>query len=414
MSWSAVKLGDVCIDGGIQTGPFGSQLHQSDYSDEGTPVVMPVDLADGGISTERIARVSDDHVQRLSRHMLEPGDVVYARRGDVGRCSRVTESEKGWLCGTGCLRLRADSNLVDKTFLYYALSNPSVVGWVRNHAIGATMPNLNTTILGDVPLYIPDNLEDQRRIASILMAYDNLIENNRSQIALLEEAAQRLYKEWFVDLRFPGHEEAGFNDELPHGWTAASISEYVQVVKGCSYSSAEIDVSNGVPMVNLASVAPWGGYKSFSERVYGGAYRADQLLDQNDVVMAMTEQTAGLAGYVARVPRYAAGAVPSMDLVCLRPMKGSKAYLYGAFRYGNVSRLLSPLANGTKIRHLKPEVFDYTKMLIPPAELQERFESVVSPAFSTIDNFYEQIALLQRGRDQLLPKLMSGEVEVSQ
>lgn len=94
MSWSAVKLGDVCIDGGIQTGPFGSQLHQSDYSDEGTPVVMPVDLADGGISTERIARVSDDHVQRLSRHMLEPGDVVYARRGDVGRCSRVTESEK--------------------------------------------------------------------------------------------------------------------------------------------------------------------------------------------------------------------------------------------------------------------------------------------------------------------------------
>ena len=396
MSWSAVKLGDVCIDGGIQTGPFGSQLHQSDYSDEGTPVVMPVDLADGGISTERIARVSDDHVQRLSRHMLEPGDVVYARRGDVGRCSRVTESEKGWLCGTGCLRLRADSNLVDKTFLYYALSNPSVVGWVRNHAVGATMPNLNTTILGDVPLYIPDNL----------------IENNRSQIALLEEAAQRLYREWFVDLRFPGHEGVEIVDELPDGWLRMPISEYAHVIKGCSYKTENIDVEQGVPMVNLASIASWGGYKPYTERTYGGAYKAEQVLGANDVVMALTEQTAGLAGYVARIPRYAQGSIPSMDLACLRPKSGTCAYLYCTCRFGDVSRLLSPLANGTKIKHLKPEALGYTDMPIPPMELQQKFEDTVNPTFGCIDVLMEQNERLRVARDHLLPKLMSGEIEV--
>lgn len=348
----------------------------------------------------------------LERFRLKKNDLLVCEGGDPGRCA-LWEGEEELYYQKALNRVRVGEQLNARFLLYYMMYIGMTKEIRQYYTGGATIKHLPNAALKRVIVRYP-SLRSQKKIAEILDAYDKLIENNRKQISLLEEAAQRLYKEWFVDLRFPGHEEAGFNDGLPHGWTAASISEYVQVVKGCSYSSAEIDVSNGVPMVNLASVAPWGGYKSFSERMYGGAYKADQLLDQNDVVMAMTEQTAGLAGYVARVPRYAAGAVPSMDLVCLRPMKGSKAYLYGAFRYGNVSRLLSPLANGTKIRHLKPEVFDYTKMLIPPAELQKRFESVVSPAFSTIDNFYEQIALLQRGRDQLLPKLMSGEVEVSQ
>ena len=275
---------------------------------------------------------------------------------------------------------------------------------------GATIKHLPNAALKRVIVRYP-SLRSQKKIAEILDAYDKLIENNRKQISLLEEAAQRLYKEWFVDLRFPGYEDAAISGEIPLDWAFIPISEYAQVVKGCSYSSGEIDVTSGIPMVNLASVSSWGGYNPFSERVYSGAYKAEQILDKNDVVMAMTEQAPGLAGYVARIPRYAAGAVPSMDLVCLRPMNGSKAYLYGTCRYGNVSRLLSPLANGTKIRHLKPEAFDYTKILVPPVELQGRFEAAVAPAFSVIDVLYEKIALLQKGRNNVLPKLMSGEIE---
>lgn len=375
---------------------------------------MPVDMVDGGISTERIARVSDDHVSRLSRHVMHEGDIVYARRGDVGRCSRVTATEEGWLCGTGCLRLRPDKDRIDPAFLFYALTNPEVVGWVQRHAIGATMPNLNTQILSDVPLIIPEDIDEQRRIASVLTAYDNLIENNRRQIALLEEAVQRLYKEWFVDFRFPGHEDVETTDGLPDGWSSMPVSEYAHVIKGCSYKTENIDVEQGVPMVNLASIASWGGYKPYTERIYGGVYKAEQVLSANDVVMALTEQTAGLAGYVARIPRYAEGSIPSMDLACLRPKSGTRAYLYCTCRYGDVSRLLSPLANGTKIKHLKPEALGYTDMPVPHMELQQRFEDAVSPMFRNIDVLMEQNERLRVARDRLLPKLMSGEIEVEE
>lgn len=412
MRWARVKLGEVCIDKGIQTGPFGSQLHHSDYSETGTPVVMPVDLVDGSISTKRIARVSDDHVRRLARHKLRSGDIVYSRRGDVGRCARVTAAEEGWLCGTGCLRVSGDPKRVCPDFLYYALSNPEVVGWVQSHAVGATMPNLNTKILESIPFVLPSSLIEQERIVEILGAYDKLIENNRKQIALLEEAAQRLYKEWFVDLHFPGYENAEIVDGLPEGWRFEPISRYCDVVKGCSYKSNEIDAANGTPMITLASIEPYGGFKPFLERVYAGKRSDSQILVKNDVLMALTEQATGLAGYVARVPRYAQGFLPSMDLVVLRPKSATSSYLYSACVFGQVSRELSPLANGTKIKHLKPEVFDYMKMLVPPDEVQGEFDVKLSKIFALQDSLLEQAYIAREARDRLLPKLMSGELEV--
>ena len=100
MAWTKYRLKDIAVS--IQTGPFGSQLHQSDYSEVGTPVVMPKDMIDGTIEESNIARVSEAHVNRLSRHKVMPGDILYSRRGDVGRCAIITDREAGWLCGTGC------------------------------------------------------------------------------------------------------------------------------------------------------------------------------------------------------------------------------------------------------------------------------------------------------------------------
>ena len=215
MSWEKVKLGDIAAN--IQTGPFGSQLHQSDYSEEGTPVVMPKDLVAGHISEASIARVSDDHVSRLSRHKIQVGDILYSRRGDVGRCAFATEYEKGWLCGTGCLRVTIDTEKAVPKFVFYQLQKAETVGWVEKHAVGSTMLNLNTSILSNVPLELPP-IAEQKHIVDILTAYDDLIENNQKQIKLLEAAAQRLYKEWFVDLRFPGYENTTVVDGVPEGW----------------------------------------------------------------------------------------------------------------------------------------------------------------------------------------------------
>lgn len=142
MNWKHVSLGEISVN--IQTGPFGSQLHQSDYSEKGTPVVMPKDLISGHISEESIARVSDDHVERLSRHKIEVGDILYSRRGDVGRCAFASETEAGWLCGTGCLRVTIDSRKANPKFVFYQLLKADTIGWVEKHAVGSTMLNLSS------------------------------------------------------------------------------------------------------------------------------------------------------------------------------------------------------------------------------------------------------------------------------
>lgn len=159
MSWASVTLGKVSTN--IQTGPFGSQLHQSDYSDGGVPVVMPKDLVDGHISEDSIARVFMSHVDRLSRHKIEVGDILYSRRGDVGRCAFATEVEQGWLCGTGCLRVTIDQSKAIPKFIFYQLQKAETIGWVEKHAVGSTMLNLNTSILESVPIELPSMAEQQ-------------------------------------------------------------------------------------------------------------------------------------------------------------------------------------------------------------------------------------------------------------
>src|SRR6266545_4870651 len=221
--WSETTLGEVCdrVGGVIQTGPFGSQLHESDYSDEGVPVVMPKDIIEGRIATDGIARVSREHVERLSRHKLAAGDIVYGRRGDIGRQALIREEQEGWLCGTGCLRLSLGNSVLDPLFLYYYLRQERVIGWIANQAIGATLPNLNTRILRSVPVRIPSP-SVQRQIARRLWAYDELIENNLRRIRLLEEMARSLYREWLVEFRFPGYEKIKLVESsvgrVPQGW----------------------------------------------------------------------------------------------------------------------------------------------------------------------------------------------------
>lgn len=378
---------------------------------EGYPLIRTPNIGPGYLDLADVHRVSKETYDiRNARAVPQPMDLILAREAPAGNVGIIRDGQ--WVClGQRTVLIRPDQSKVDPWFLNYYLNAPRQRHRLLSNANGATVSHVNMPIIRNLPVDMP-SLAAQQRIASILMAYDNLIENNRRQIALLEEAAQRLYREWFVNLRFPGYEDIEIVDGLPSGWLSMPVSEYAHVIKGCSYKTENIDVEQGVPMVNLASIAPWGGYKPYTERVYGGAYKTKQVLSANDVVIALTEQTAGLAGYVARIPRYAQGSIPSMDLACLRPKSGTRAYLYCTCRYGDVSRLLSPLANGTKIKHLKPEALGYTNMPVPPMELQQRFEDAVSPMFRSIDILMEQSECLRAARNHLLPKLMSGEIEV--
>jgi len=195
--WVSGTIGEISDKGGgeVKTGPFGSQLHQSDYQEIGTPVVMPANIINWQINQSRIARVSEGHVQRLHKHRLSKGDVIYGRRGDIGRQALVRDENAGWLCGTGCLRLTLGNAPVIPEFLHLYLQMPEVIGWIQNQAIGATMPNLNTDILRRVPVWYPVSKSVQRKIASAVFVYDDLIENNNRRIALLEKMAEEIYRE---------------------------------------------------------------------------------------------------------------------------------------------------------------------------------------------------------------------------
>ncbi len=233
MNWSAATLGDVVERGGglIQTGPFGSQLHQSDYVAEGIPVIMPKDIADGRVDADSVARVSEQTAQRLSRHQLRPRTIVLPRRGEITKRAFIREEQAGWLCGTGCLQIVLEGKRLLPEFLYYYMEQHEVARWLEQHAVGTTMLNLSAGIVTELPLKYPAPAV-QQGIADVLSAYDDLIENNRRRKALLEDAARQLYREWFVRLRFPGHEHTRITNGVPAGWKAQTLGDRVTLNYG--------------------------------------------------------------------------------------------------------------------------------------------------------------------------------------
>ena len=217
--YTQTTLGELIESGQgfIQTGPFGSQLHARDYVDDGVPVVMPQQLGENEIHAAGIAHIRERDRDRLSRHVIRKGDIVFSRRGDVTRRAYITAKEEGWLCGTGCLLLRLEHPECDNRYLVRFLGLRYTRLYLTQRAIGATMPNLNQAILASVPVTLLPR-KHQERIVDVLSAYDDLIENNRRRIQLLEQAARLIYKEWFVRLRFPGHEHVRVKDGVPEGW----------------------------------------------------------------------------------------------------------------------------------------------------------------------------------------------------
>lgn len=155
--WSKPTLQAVCMaNNGIQTGPFGSQLHQSDYTESGVPVVMPKDIIGFRIISDSIARIPEELANSLGRHRLQEGDVVYGRRGDIGRRAFVSARQAGWFCGTGCLRLRPDPDAIDPRYFFDALGSPETAGTIAGRAKGATMLNLNASVMADVSIIVPE------------------------------------------------------------------------------------------------------------------------------------------------------------------------------------------------------------------------------------------------------------------
>ena len=181
----------------IQTGPFGSQLHKEDYVENGTPIVTVEHLGNKDFSEQNLPRVSNSDKERLKKYVLKEGDIVFSRVGSVDRCSYVDKTHEGWMFSGRCLRVRPNTE-IDSEYLYYYFCLDEIKEFVRNIAVGATMPSINTKLLGEVTVRLP-NLVQQKKIVDVLSAIDGKIKVNRKINDNLQKQLYEIYKAWYQD-----------------------------------------------------------------------------------------------------------------------------------------------------------------------------------------------------------------------
>lgn len=463
--WKVSTLGELAkaSGGGIQTGPFGSQLHARDYVDDGIPSIMPKNISMDEVTTDNIARVSPEDVERLSKYQVQAGDIIYSRRGDVEKCARITEKEEGWLCGTGCLRVRVKPESVSTEYLHAYLCHPTVREWIVRHAVGATMPNLNTSILSALPVVIPSSLE-MVTIASIWLAFSEKIQLNHQINQTLEQMAQAIFKSWFVDFEpvkakiaaleaggseedallaamqtisgkseaqltrfkaeqpeqyaelrataelFPSAMQESELGEIPAGWEVLPISEMVDLIGGGTPKKSEPSFWNG----DIC----WFSVKDIPSD--GNVF----LVDTNDKIteQGLTSSSTKLLPIGTTIIT-ARGTVGKLALTGVSTAMNQSCYGVisrdGTGSFLNYLRLLE--AVDTLKRNTHGAVFDtitrstFDTAIQPRAclALRKCFEQTVSPMFEAIRNNLLQINTLSGARDLLLPKLLSGELSVT-
>lgn len=394
-TWRNTSLGELEAESGgtIQTGPFGSQLHMSDYSATGTPVIMPTNIRNLRIDPAGIARVSDEHVERLARHKVRPGDIVYSRRGDVEKCALITEREAGWLCGTGCLLVRVGGSAADGRFLSYTLALPTTRAWITQHAVGATMANLNTEILREVPVLLP-TLEQQREIATALGALDDEIDSRRHTISLIDDLVRTKFESMF---------------NVDEDGSGIPISALVQInptrrlVKGSS--------STYIGMSSLPEFSPV--VFDWETKDFGSGQR----FTRGDVLMARITPCLenGKTAIVDMLPPGEVG-WGSTEYVVLAPQgEISTPWIYSLVRSESIRTWAVRSMTGTSGRQrFQADGFSQYQIAAPDPAGLEDFNQFAIPLFDRMTQLRDSVNMATALRDSLIPELLSGKVRVAE
>jgi type I restriction enzyme S subunit len=406
MRWRTSTLGEIAKrDGGlIQTGPFGSQLHQSDYTLEGVPVVMPKDIVDGRISVESVALVSEETVIRLERHKLKPRSIVLPRRGEITKRAFIRSEQENWLCGTGCLKIELGGKELIPEYLYYFMEQGHVVQWLLQHGVGTTMLNLSAGIVADLPILYPA-IETQAAIASILSTYDDLIENNRRRMALLEDAARQVYQEWFVRLRFPGYEHTRIVDGVPEGWEKKRLGDIAEI-NGVNLNSS---FDGEIEYIDIASVSPGQIDETAKYEFREAPSRARRVVRHGDIIWSCVRPNRRSHAIVWQP---AENLIASTGFAVISPRILSTSYLYQAVTSGQFVGYLNNHAKGAAYPAVVSGDFERAEILVPSQPLVRSFNEIVEPMIAQSHCLKQQNQKLRTARDLLLPKLMSGEIAV--
>jgi type I restriction enzyme S subunit len=405
------KIGEIEQEGAvcIQTGPFGTQLKASDYTPEGVPVINVRNIGYSDLRPEKLEFVPEATADRLSVHILAEQDIVFGRKGAVDRHLFVASGYSGWIQGSDCIRLRLDREKINPRFVSYAFLSSRHKEWMLQQCGSkATMASLNQEIIRRIDLRVPKPAQ-QDEIVSILSAYDDLIENNRRRIALLERAARLLYREWFVYFRFPGHEHVKIIDGIPEGWERRTLGEVADSRLGKMLDEKK---NRGELRPYLANVnVRWGRFEFDNLREMRFEPREVEKygLMPGDIVMCEGGEPGRCAIWKDQVP----GMMLQKALHRIRVHEGlDHRFLYHCLSFMAKSGRLAGLFTGATIKHLPREKLITVAVVVPPERLVREFADHVAPMEAQIGILEAANRRAAEARDLLLPRLMSGEIAV--
>jgi len=411
-TWTKQKLGDVAD---VFDCPHSTPI----WADNGYFVVRNYNLSDGRIIREKASYTDfTTFTSRTKRAVPKQGDSILSREAPIGQVGYVNTNDK--IC-LGQRVVLIKPKKVDSRYLLYQLISPSIQRqFKQSENSGATVSNLRIPLIENTIVQTPD-FSIQKNIASVLSAYDDLIENNEKRIKILEEMAERLYREWFVKFKYPDHEKVRLIDsgteygKIPEGWEVKRLSEVASVVRGCSYSSEEIDDFVGdFYIVNLKSFNRGGGFRFDGAKYYSGKINDNQKLNTGDIVVAVTDMTTDRAVIArpARVPEIAGKITFSADVVKINSDTLPNNFIYELLSTYKFTEKTKQMANGANVLHLKPSAILEFVALIPEKKILDQFDMLCKSISAEIDKLLKANDNLSKTRDLLIPQLVTGKREV--
>lgn len=408
--WVQLTVGDLIHSGEaiIQTGPFGSQLHKHDYVGSGVPVIPTEAIGRGKILGIEVPQVGPSKAKELERHRLEAGDILFARRGAqaTGLSAIIDQRYVGAICGTGALLLRTNSKRVLPHFLALYLSSEFAFNWLRTHAVGAVMPNLNTGIIKALPLLLP-SISEQRELSIFLGALDDSIALLRETNATLEAIAQALFKSWFVDFdpvrakqqgRAPeGMDEAtaalfpdAFEESelglVPKGWQVGKLEDLLVLQRGFDLPSTSRVVGE-FPII--AASGPAGTHH--------------EAMVQGPGVIT------GRSGVLGRVFLEFGSYWPLNTTLWVKDFRAATpCYAYELLRLLDFASFNA----GSAVPTLNRNHVHSLPYLIPQKSCVDAYEEVARSVHERVKENERQAQTLATLRDTLLPRLISGQLRL--
>lgn len=399
--WKRCTVGDVCE---VFDGPHATPPQSNDG-----PIYLgiPSIRSDGSIDYENSKRISYENYPKWTKRVTpQENDVVFSYEANLESYARIPAGFEGCL-GRRMAIMRPDPSAIDARFLYYYTQSPAWKAVIASRTVlGATVNRIPIATFPEFPLRLP-SLPAQQRIAGVLSAYDKLIENNRKQIKLLEEAAQRLYKEWFVDLRFPGHETTPIHNGIPEGWKRTTVGQSSSLVSR-GVTPAYADDSNELVLGqrcvrnNLIDL-------SFA-RHHKPKKPNEKWLKKWDVLINSTGT--GSLGRTAQFWLDNNNVVVDSHITIIRVQQREVAAYLGQWAFSNEAMLEALHTGSTGQTELPRDRVANCHVLIPDNDLLDLFYTLIEPMTMRIVAAQQQIVAAREARDRLLPKLMSGEIEV--